>query len=540
MNIEIELTKGPIPTVIPQQPPQACGAWAEFRGFVRDQENGERIVALEYEAYSPMAESQMRRILEDISSRHACVWARVIHRTGVVAVGEAAIYVGIAGKRRAEVFALLAEFMDRLKQDVPIWKTRALAALESDTDGMASSASRGMHSAAEVIRLVQERCSPLEGEPAPLSDALGRVLRQAVIAPEPQPAFDRSGVDGYAVRVDDQRSRFQVVDEIRAGEWKPRALRIGEAVRIATGGAMPSHGLQVIMKEDVRVENGTVALLGRDSTANIRFRGEDARAGQELVSSGTVLQPGTLALLASVGCVQPLVTRLPRVLHISTGNEIVGAEQEPALGQIRDSNSILVRAFLKQWGIAPEQERVGEDEEAIWRTLEDRTGRVDLLLVSGGASVGEHDFTRRLLERAGFDIRVSRTNARPGKPLIIAQRGRNLAFGLPGNPLAQFVCLNLYVRTALEAWSGQTSRSGFGKGILKDDLEPGATKRETFWPAYCQIRDGRPEASPLRWSSSGDLTALCSANALIHVARGKQKLPSGSEIEFISTLRNFG
>jgi molybdopterin synthase catalytic subunit len=129
MNIEIQLTRGAIPSSMPQELPQGCGAWAEFRGLVRDQENGAPIAALEYEAYSPMAENQMRRIIQDIASRQACLRVRVIHRTGIVPVGEAAIYVGVAAKHRAEAFAMLAEFMDRLKQDVPIWKTRALTSL---------------------------------------------------------------------------------------------------------------------------------------------------------------------------------------------------------------------------------------------------------------------------------------------------------------------------------------------------------------------------------------------------------------------------
>lgn len=510
----------------------------EFRGIVRDQENGSIIQGLDYDAYSPMAERQMRLILEDIASRHPCALVRVIHRTGIVPVGEAAIYVGVAGKHRSEAFAMLVQFMDRLKQDVPIWKARALGTPAPHSNASSNLAGDAVHTAAEVIKLVRDLCHPLESEPAPLADALGRVLAQPVVAQEPQPAFDRSSVDGYAVRLDDGASHFQVVDEIRAGDWKPQALGLGQAVRIATGAALPARGLRVIMKEDVRAENGTIALLASDGAANIRFRGEDADAGQELVSRGTALHPGTLALLASVGCVQPLVSRLPRVVHIATGNEIVNPEHAPAPGQIRDSNSILVRAFLSQWGIRPEQERSGEDEQAIWKTLELHKENLELLLISGGASVGEHDFTRRVLERVGFRILVSKTNARPGKPLVVAQRGSALAFGLPGNPLAHFVCLNLYVRAALEAWSGLSATNRFEKGRLACDLDPGSSSRHTFWPAYWQLDGGVPELTPLRWSSSGDLTALATANALIHIQSNSRKLCQGAEVEFLSTTRS--
>lgn len=393
-------------------------------------------------------------------------------------------------------------------------------------------------SAAQVIALLGELCRPLETERVPLADALGRVLREPVCAPEDQPLFDRSSVDGYAVRLDDSTTAFRVVNEIRAGDWKPRELQPGEAVRIATGGALPGDGLRVLMKEDVRVEDDTLIVSRPDNQRNIRFRGEDARAGQVLVEAGSVLEPGTLGLLASVGCAQPLVTRLPRVLHIATGNELVPPDQTPGRGQIRDSNSTLVRAFLGRWGVLPEQARVGEDRAAIQAAI--THGRwpmatCDLLLISGGASVGEHDFTRRLLEESGFKIHVSKTTARPGKPLIVAQRGHTLAFGLPGNPLAHFVCLNLYVRAALEAFARQSSRFEFHRGVIATDLAAGGNVRETFWPGHWHVADGTAALTPLPWNSSGDLTSLATANALIRVAGGAGRLKRGQRVEFVFT-----
>lgn len=538
MTIYVQLINGHIPNEQPQASVPECGAWVEFRGLVRGQEDGAAIETLEYEAYSPMAEAQMRRIIEDIASRHPCGCVRVIHRIGIVPVGQSAIYVGVGAKHRGEAFTMLSEFMERLKQDVPIWKVRAVqSAAQTPTHAASSSHLPGVHSAEEVIQLVRENCGRLEIEPVPLASALGRVLGQAVHAREPQPAFDRSSVDGYAVRLDDPGPRFKVVDEIRAGQWKPRVLGMGEAVRISTGAAVPSPGLQVIMREEARYDGATVMFEPRDSNPNIRVCGEDAAAGQQVVASGTILEPGTLALLATVGWAEPLVARLPRVLHLATGDEIAGVEQTLAPGQIHDSNSIMVRAFLGQWGITPEQERVGEAEEAIWRGMENRIQQLDLLLISGGASVGEHDSTRRLLERAGFVIRVHKTNARPGKPLIVAQRGQTLAFGLPGNPLAHFVCVNLYVRAALEAWAGQTTTSVFRTAVLQGDFQPGENNRETFWPAFWQLGAGRIEVTPLRWSSSGDLTALASANALLRIPERCRALSAGTEVHFLPATR---
>lgn len=560
MDIEIQLTAAPIPGQA-APPPPGTGAWVEFRGVVRGEEAGHPIAALEYEAYAPMAERQMRHILEDLARQHPSSAARVVHRVGRVPVGETAIYVGVAGRHRAEAFALLSAFMDRLKRDVPIWKRRVFE-LESPagranmppaspdfrssparisrapTAVAAPGSNNGQPAAADaVVALVRSLCPPLEAERVDLAAAGGRVLREPVTAPEDQPPFDRAAMDGFAVRLDDRSTTFRVVDAIRAGDWKPHELRPGEAVRVATGGALPGEGLQVIPQEDTRVEGDRVTVLRRKPERFIRFRGEDARTGQVLVEAGTVLSPGALALLAGLGVTRLLVARLPRVVHLASGNEIVPPDQAPARGQIRDSNSTLVRAFLAGWGIVPEQSRVAEDASALAAGIGHLASGIsapDLLLISGGASVGEHDFTHRALEAAGFAIHVRKTAARPGKPLIVATRGATLAFGLPGNPLAHFVCLHLYVRAALEAWSGRPATE-FTPGVLAADLAADGSARETFWPARWQLADGTVRLTPLRWSSSGDLTALATANALVRVPAGTERLARGRPVQFLRT-----
>jgi len=550
MEIEIHITNEPIPAQLPSPLTDGAGAWVEFRGVVRGEESGQAIAALEYEAYVPMAEEQMRCILAELGRARPCLAARVIHRVGVIPVGEAAIYVGVAGRHRAEAFALLGEFMDRLKQDVPIWKRRSLAANPSQSNdnlllhmrqkvARATAELKTAASADHVLELARAVSQPLEAEPVELVSAVGRVLREAVCAPEDQPAFDRSAVDGFAVRLDDPAQEFQIVDRLRAGDWRPRELALGEAVQIATGGALPGGGLQVVMKEDARVTGDRVQILRREAAGYIRSRGEDCRAGDVLVAAGTRLLPGGAGLLASLGVVRPWVTRLPRVLHLATGSEIVPPEQTPSRGQIRDSNSTLVRAFFEQCGIAPVQLRVGEDRAAIEAAIANGQwpiAEVDILIISGGASVGEHDFTRGLLEQFGFTVHVSKAATRPGKPLIVAQRGRTVAFGLPGNPLAHFVCLNLFVRAALEKMLGLPERNPFATAVLAAELDGEGNARETLWPAVVCCEKGRVVATPLRWSSSGDLTCLATANALLRVPPGAGLLLAGTEIPFATTL----
>jgi molybdopterin molybdotransferase len=572
MDIEISITKEPIAENQHHSLLSgAAGALAEFRGIIRGQEEGRQITALDYEAYQPMAEKEMQRILEELGTAHPFLSARVVHRIGVVPVDAVAIYIGVTAKHRAEAFIILSDFMDRLKQDVPIWKRRAIFQDGKAADTLdqqaplertAASASPAPVTSDGVLTVVRGICRPLAAERVALAGAAGRVLVEPVCAPEDQPPFDRSAVDGYAIRPDDSGTCFRIVDEIRAGDWRPRQLMPGETVRIATGGALPCEGLQVAMREDAERRGDTLVLQHRNGDRNIRSKGDDARAGQELVATGTVLQPGTLALLAGLGAAELKVRRLPRVLHVATGNEIVPPDQSPGPGQIRDSNSTLVRAFLGQWGIMPEQIRAPEDEAQAFELLSQRMPAApgatpppctpsakdgsaiasrenspDVLLISGGASVGEHDFTRRLLEQLGFSILVSKTAARPGKPLLVARRGDTIAFGLPGNPLAHFVCLNLYVRIALEAFNGCTGGSIFHQGFLAEDLDGRDERRETFWPARSTFKDGTARLWPLRWASSGDLTSLATANALIRLAVGTAPVHAGTRVDFVSTSR---
>lgn len=374
----------------------------------------------------------------------------------------------------------------------------------------------------DILDWLRIACPPQPSEPIPLAQAGGRVLAADILAPDDQPAFDRSSVDGFAVRMDDPGPTFHVVDEIRAGDWKPRELQPGEAVRIATGGALPHPDLRILLREDVDHHGQHITEHLPSRRRNIRFRGEDCRAGQVLIVAGTRLTHGSLSLLASVGATRPQVTQRPRILHLATGNEIVPPESIPGPGQIRDSNSTLIQAFLAELGLDLTSLHLPEDEPALIEALEGPASQADLVLISGGASVGEHDFTTRGLERCGWHLKVRKMSARPGRPLLIAEQQGKLAFGLPGNPLAHFVCLNLLVRHALESWAGRHPSPPWESGRLAHPLPTEAATasgpgmvRDTFWPGRWELQEGRAVVTPLPWRSSGDLTCLARANALI-------------------------
>jgi molybdopterin molybdotransferase len=549
MHIEVQLTDQPISEKLsPVGPAEASGAWVEFHGVVRGEENGASIVALEYEAYPEMALREMRRLMEELATQHPCLAARVIHRVGVIPVGEAAIYVGIAGRHRAEAFALLAAFMDRLKQDVPIWKRRALSdgarlsqpqrvdsAQPIKAVGRAAAGTAALRSLDEARAEIGSRCQPLPPVRIPLVEAIGRVLREIVCATEDLPATDKSTRDGYAILRDTTSEVFQVVDTLHAADWKPRGFKPGEAVRVATGASLPCDGLRVVMQEHVERNGDRIRIVRRESATNIRLRGEEVRQGQPLLEAGTQLSGGALAVLATAGCAEPLVSPRLRVLHFTTGDEIVPPGQTPKPGQIRDSNSFLIRGLLARWGCEVEHAHLPEDFAAAQTRIAERQlpiANADVLLISGGASVGDKDFTRPLLEWLGFETIFNQVNLRPGRPLIFGVNGSRVAFGLPGNPLSHFVCFHAFVATALARLTGGPLPQ-FRRATLAEPLNDAANPRETLWPARLD-RCGEMEGlHPLPWASSGDVTCLATANALIRLPAKCERLAAGTMVEFL-------
>ena len=377
-----------------------------------------------------------------------------------------------------------------------------------------------MKTVEEVWGLLRGHVMAREAVETELADALGAVLREDVKTPEDQPAFDRSAVDGFVVRTDDTSESFRLVGEIRAGDGRRHTFAAGEAARIATGAAVPEGG-EVIMLEDAEA-SGDMVRFARRGLDHVRRRGEDAKAGDVVASAGTLIGAGTIGLLASVGCVRPKVTRALDALHVATGNEIVGAEQSPSAGQVRDSNSPLVAAWARSRGLRIRQKRVGEDADSLRRAIE---GHRDLLLVSGGASVGGYDCTEEVLDAAGFEILVTKVAVRPGKPLIVGRRGEEWAFGLPGNPLSHFVCLHVFVDAALSMMRGGPAAPLLRRARVSSSIA--GNPRETWWPAV-EETDG---LHPLAWASSGDLTALATADALVRVT--SSGLAAGAEAEFI-------
>ncbi len=387
-------------------------------------------------------------------------------------------------------------------------------------------------------RLIAEAIISLAGVAVPLGEARGRPLRENVAAAEDQPAFDRSAMDGYALRADDRSERFRVIGEIRPGIVPALEIRPGECARIFTGAPIPLGASQVIIQENVTREGEWIVPRQRDGKMWIRRRGEDARQGEVLISPGVRLYAGELALLAQLGATKPLVSPAPLVIHFATGNELIDPAATLAAGQIRDSNSTLIAALLAESGAElVHQSRSGDALDTLLADIAAAGHTWDALLISGGASVGDYDFGARALEALGFTIHFRQINLRPGKPLIFATRGPQIAFVIPGNPVSHFVTFHTAIRLALECLENAAPTWPLAQVELATDLPAPPDARETFWPAHVALHDGLLHAQPLAWQSSGDLRGLIGANALLPIAPGTEPLKAGVKINALLLAR---
>jgi molybdopterin molybdotransferase len=354
---------------------------------------------------------------------------------------------------------------------------------------------------------------PVEHEVVSVSDALGRWSAAPVVARRTQPAADLSAMDGYAIRFADLPGPWRVVGESAAGRPFTGGIGAGETTRIFTGAAMPDGADTVLVQEEAGRNGERLALGGEGPGAlgrNVRRRGLDFAEGQTLVEAGERLTPARLAVLATAGVATLPVTRRIRVAIASTGDELVEIGQPIADGQLPESNRLLLRSLLADLPVDIVDLGILPDDLA---TIRDAFAavRCDLLLTTGGASVGDHDLVRPALEAAGATIDFWRIALRPGKPMMAGRLNGAHVLGLPGNPVSAFVTAVLFARPLVAALSG--ARDPLPRttiGTLGEDLAANGPRTDYL---RAELRDGRLYSAAIQDSSM--LLTLARANCLI-------------------------
>lgn len=374
-----------------------------------------------------------------------------------------------------------------------------------------------MKSVSEALTLILSHTAPMPAVEVPLAQAMRSVLRQEVVADMDSPPFDCSAMDGYALRSAEAGTPLEIAAEIQAGSDRDVAIASGQCARIFTGAKIPKGADCVLMQEEAVLEDGRLRSPQIPAGENIRRRGENCHRGDVVLKPGKMLAPGDLAALASCGVVRPLVSARPRVVHFVTGDELVDPSRQPAGSRIRDCNSILIASLLEQHGAAlVRQARIPDDFGQSARAIEE-AGDFDVMLISGGASVGDYDFARPLLENAGFEILLRHINMRPGKPLIFGVRGNQLAFGLPGNPVSHAAIFHRILAPLFETMLCAEPAVRLFEGRLAHEFRFRSNPRETCWPCRAEWREGAFRLRALRFQSSGDVAGVAGMNALLRI-----------------------
>src|SRR5947209_918235 len=396
-----------------------------------------------------------------------------------------------------------------------------------------------MISVAQAVRVVLERTARLPAESVALADAMGRVLAEDVFADCDLPPFDRAQMDGYAVRAEDVREvpgRLRVVGEAGAGRGWRGVIEKGEAVRIMTGAPLPAGADGVEQVELTReLEDGAVVEVGRATEPGQFYvpRGSEIRAGERVLRAGEEVGVARRAVLASFGCAQVSVRRRPRMSVLATGTELVPVGERPGEDQIRDSNSYSLAAYAQLAGAQVERlPFAGDDPELLRREIAEAASRSDVLVLSGGVSMGRYDFTKSALHALDAEIFFERVALRPGKPTVFARlpgERQRLVFGLPGNPVSVSVTFNLFARTALRAMQAALSPALEEETAVLARAVKGAAERTSYLPAALSTDEaGRLLAQPLKWGGSSDFVAFARATALLIVPAGVKTLEAGS------------
>ncbi|MGD9644608.1 MAG: gephyrin-like molybdotransferase Glp [Pirellulales bacterium] len=433
----------------------------------------------------------------------------------------------------------------------------------------------------EALELVLARGVARPPGRVPLTAALGLLLAEDVATDLDSPPWDKSIVDGYAVRAADVATvpaRLRVVDEVLAGGVPNRSLAAGKATRIMTGAPIPDGCDAVVMVEQTRPvasaaapvdatgrawgDRGTsdevwIDRAGVTAGQNILRRGASMHAGDLVLSAGRVLRPVDLGLAAEAGRGELVAIARPRVAVLSTGDELVPANVRPAPGQIRNSNGPMLEALVTRSGGEPLSLGVARDDrDDLRRHMAAGLAAADVLVLSGGVSAGAVDLVPQVLAELGVEQVFHKLRLKPGKPLWFgvlpaarvadcrsaaklaaddadAPRGDRLVFGLPGNPVSSLVGFELFVRPAIDRLAGRTAteRRGARARLTADFVHKG--DRPTFHPSVVRAAPGGWSVEPLRWKGSADLRTAAAANALAHFAAGEHRYAAGETVEVI-------
>ena len=392
----------------------------------------------------------------------------------------------------------------------------------------------------EARKIVLDSVSPLEPVDVPILDALGLVAAEEVKATEQIPPFDNSAMDGYAVRAEDTAGasrhnpvELKVLMDLPAGRHTDQVVGPGEAIRIMTGAPVPPGADAVVQVElTERAAEGRVRILAEHKKEkNIRLAGEDIALGQSVVLNGDEIGPAKIGMLASVGRAKIKVVRRPVVAILATGDELLDAAEPLEPGKIRSSNSYTLISQARACGAEARYLGIARDTKDEVRAHLDRGLSADMVVSSGGVSVGDYDFVKDALEELGVELKFTKVAIKPGKPTVFGLLGGKPVFGLPGNPVSSMVTFEQFVRPALLKMMGKRRLlRPVVDAVLEQDISK-KPERMSLIRAVARKEGSQYRVSTTGPQGSGILVSMDIANAIIMFMPGTERLKKGERVK---------
>jgi molybdopterin molybdotransferase len=378
----------------------------------------------------------------------------------------------------------------------------------------------------EANKIVQEAIKPLGTEHVPLQNALHRILAEDYISDSDFPPFNKSAMDGFACRRSELNNILKVVANIPAGIVPQVPFGRNECMRITTGAMVPEGADQILKKEDAEeIGSGSVKCMNVPSESNICLKGEDIRKGDMALKSGCLLGPQHIAVLASDGALQPLVFKQPTVAILSTGNELVEPEEQPQLSQIRDSNGYQLSSQVRQMGLKPDYLGIAGDDKAILTSiLSSALEKYQLIIISGGVSVGDLDYVPDVLKNLGVKILFHRMKTKPGKHLLFGTRGSQYIFAFPGNPVSAFVQFEVMVKPFIMKWMGNRGHSPILTMPLAERYKRSSPELMFFLPVFF---NGQGSVKMVDYHGSAHINSYTLANGILEIPAGVSEINKG-------------
>jgi molybdopterin molybdotransferase len=378
----------------------------------------------------------------------------------------------------------------------------------------------------EAFGIVMSSVFETGTEILPFTNTAGRILAEDIFSDIDMPPFNRSAVDGYACHRIDLNNELDVVEIIAAGKAPVQKVGKNKCSKIMTGAIVPTGCNVVFMVEESEIlPNGKVRFTGSDPKLNMSFKGEDVRKGEVVLKKAMIIQPQDIAVMASVGHTKVSVKKKPLVGIISTGDELVNPSEIPGISQIRNSNAYQLAAQVARAGAEGRDYGIAADDEIItFKIIEKAIQECDIVIITGGVSMGDFDFVPSVLERAGVNILFDRVNVQPGKPTTFGLHTKALVFGLPGNPVSSFIQFEMLIRPLINKMMGHNRRPPEQNLPLGVDYERKSSAKLGLIPV--KINE-KMEVIPVDFHGSAHITALSDSDGIIALQPGIKLLTKG-------------